>query len=237
VIQNGDPAEIEKFVRENFAQRALQQMSWEERANFHKEFFADTGGLKVATVMDLGENEVEIRAQAVKTGDWYRVALRVEPQEPYGIMGFMFEQAGPPAVGHWPPPACAGERPRTPRSRPFSTRESDRPAKSRLAVNEAFAGSRSSPAAEAVRRLRKPAPARRVREHPPRPGATGRYRKPQNPGGLRGRTTTTRRIDAFPCTWHDENPVCQIQLKTEQNTQYSVHNCCKFSQFSHKLST
>lgn len=51
-------------------------------------------------------------------------------------------------------------------------------------------------------------PARRMREHPRRLGATGCCRKPQNPGGLRGWTTTTRRIDAFAYTWHDENPVC-----------------------------
>ena len=41
--------------------------------------------------------EIEILAQGVKSGAWLRVGLRVEQQEPFGIMGFLFDEAPPPS--------------------------------------------------------------------------------------------------------------------------------------------
>ncbi len=154
-----------------------------------------------------------------------------------GIDDPVCKQTGPPALPAEPSPACAGDKPGSPRSRSVSTRENGRPAKGRLAVSEAFAGFPDAPAAETADAPESPPAPRRVNEHPPRHGATDRWRWPQNPGGLRGRTTTFRRVDAFACTGNDENPVWQIQLKTDYADKYSVHNCCKFTQFSHKLST
>ncbi len=96
VLNGGDAAAIEKFVKENFAARALQQAPADERAEVHKRFFAQTGGLKVTAVRDLGANEIEVRAQAIKSGEWFRIGLRTEPEAPNGILGFRFEEAAPP---------------------------------------------------------------------------------------------------------------------------------------------
>ncbi len=108
VIARGDSAEIAKFVRENFAQRALAQMPAEERAKVHTDFFAETGGLKAHSVRKSEPAEIEILAQAAKTGQWFRVGLRVEPEAPGGIMGFLFDEAQPPAAS----PASAAPGPR-----------------------------------------------------------------------------------------------------------------------------
>ena len=96
IINRGDSAEITKFVGENFAKRALEQLSAAERTKVHTDFFAETGGLKVHSVRKSEPGEVEILAQALKGGEWFRVGLRVEPAEPFGIMGFLFDEAQPP---------------------------------------------------------------------------------------------------------------------------------------------
>jgi len=109
ILARGDNAELARFVRENFAKRALEELSAEERTKVHTDFFAETGGLKLHSIRKAEPREVEILAQAVKTGDWYRVGLRVEPTEPFGIMGFLFDGAQPPA----PPPGAAPAGPRS----------------------------------------------------------------------------------------------------------------------------
>ena len=111
VISRGDNAEIAKFVRENFAKRALEQLSADERSQVHRDFFAETGGVKVHSVRKSEAQEVEILAQAVKGGTWHRVALRVEPAEPHGIMGFMFDEAQPPAAAPASSPSTTPARP------------------------------------------------------------------------------------------------------------------------------
>ncbi|MBI3403855.1 MAG: serine hydrolase [Acidobacteria bacterium] len=96
VINRGDKTEIAKFVRENFARRALDQTSAEERTQVHVDYFAETGGVKVHSLRKSEPYEVEILAQAVKGGAWLRVGLRVEQQEPFGIMGFLFDEGAAP---------------------------------------------------------------------------------------------------------------------------------------------
>lgn len=111
VINRGDAAEITKFVRENFAKSALERMPAEERTQVHKDFFAETGGLKVHSVRKSEPLEVEILAQAAKGGAWHRVGLRVEPDAPNGILGFLFDEAQPPtASGSAATPATPGRK-------------------------------------------------------------------------------------------------------------------------------
>lgn len=105
MINRGNNDEIARFVRENFAKRALEQLSAEERTAVHKDFFAETGGVGLHSIRKSEPHEIEILAQAVKGGAWHRVGLRVEPAEPNGVMGFLFDQGQPPAASA-PAPAA-----------------------------------------------------------------------------------------------------------------------------------
>lgn len=97
-LNAGDEAKLRAWVAANFAKSALERMSAQERGTVHAEFLAETGGLRVARINLSEPLEVEIHAQAVRGGQWFRVALRVEPNEPHGVLGFMFDEAGAPSA-------------------------------------------------------------------------------------------------------------------------------------------
>lgn len=108
-FNTGDPAKIRLFIAGHYAKSSLAERSAEERAGFWANLWEDSHGLDVKKVEASGEMEITVAAQDRLFGDWTRLSLSVEPQEPHGILGVRPSPYFPPAARKLGDAEIAGE--------------------------------------------------------------------------------------------------------------------------------
>jgi hypothetical protein len=95
-LNQGDVKAIARFHADNAAKRVLEHNPAEKLAEQDKQFYDETGGVRLHSVVKSSDNEIEVLAQA-KNGDWVQITIAVEPASPNGIIRLAIHPGSAPA--------------------------------------------------------------------------------------------------------------------------------------------
>lgn len=87
-LNDGSPEVLTKFLAENYAASALAQRSVAARAPALANIHRNTRGFEVRRIVNSSDMLINVLAQDRIAGDWYRLSIEVEPEAPYGMLGF-----------------------------------------------------------------------------------------------------------------------------------------------------
>ncbi|HXG92323.1 MAG TPA: S41 family peptidase [Blastocatellia bacterium] len=96
-INSGDVNTFRRFAAENAAKQVLERTSPDEIARMDQDFYNESGGLKLHSVLRSTDHEIEVLAQGKKNQDWVRIRIAVETAPPHGISELDLEPGSPPS--------------------------------------------------------------------------------------------------------------------------------------------
>lgn len=95
-IGAGSEEHLRHYVQNNFSEGFLAGIPLDRHVEILGGAARRHGGFEIAAFTDLSATSVAAHARSLKTGDWFRIVLEVEPQPPYRIASVGIAPGGPP---------------------------------------------------------------------------------------------------------------------------------------------
>jgi retinol-binding protein 3 len=97
-INSGEAAAMKRFHAENASKRVLERNPADAMAQMDQQFYGDTGGLRLHSILRSSDNEIEALAQGKKNSEWIRIQIKVDPAPPNSIIGMGVEPGSAPSA-------------------------------------------------------------------------------------------------------------------------------------------
>jgi hypothetical protein len=89
IVNSGDTARLRDFVAQNYAPKALEDQTVDERIESYQEAFSQTGKLRIFQVLATDKHRVVVIMQAQADDAMYYTEIAVEEDFPHKIITYV----------------------------------------------------------------------------------------------------------------------------------------------------